>query len=100
MFARWGWGTWGTRYPAPGRQISFSSGSLAYVPRRAYGKDTIIAADEQHPLQKPATLIVQEIFVPFVFHELGYHNDDRASGILRRKVENVLNDGDDYEAIG
>lgn len=54
---------------------------------------------EQHPLQKPATLIVQEVFIPFVFHELRYDHNDAAIGVLLRKVENELNDGNDDEAV-
>ena len=70
------------------------------VPGRAHRKDAFIAADEQHPFQKPATLIVKEVFIPFVFHKLGYDHDDAASGMLLRKVENELNDGKDDEAVG
>ena len=70
------------------------------VPGRAHRKDAFVAAGEQHPFQKPATLIVKEVFIPFVFHKLGYDHDDAASGMLLRKVENELNDGNDDEAVG
>ena len=55
--------------------------SFPDVPRRSHRKDALIALDEQHPFQKPATLIVKEVFIPFVFHELGYDHDDAAVGM-------------------
>src|SRR2546425_13357825 len=76
------------------------SGSLPGIPGRSHRKDTLIAADEQHPFQKPATLIVKEVFIPPVFHELGYDHDDAAVGMLFRKLEDELNDGNDDEAVG
>src|SRR2546422_1294076 len=71
----------------PGRRphhphVQMELGSLPSVPGRAHRKDAFIAADEQHPFQKPATLIVKEVFIPFVFHELGYDHDDAAIGML------------------
>src|SRR3984893_3851007 len=45
-------------------------------------------------------MIVEEEFIPFVFHKLGYDHDDAAIRMLFRKVENELNDGNDYEAVG
>ena len=50
--------------------------AFAYVPGRADGKDALVAMDQQHPFEKPAALIMEEIFIPAVFHELGndYHN--------------------------
>lgn len=75
-------------------------GSFPDVPGRSHRKDTLIAADEKHPFQKPATLIVKEVFIPFVFHELGYDHDDAAIGMFFRKVENELNDGNDNKAVG
>ena len=53
---------------------------LPDVPGRAHRKDAFIAAGEQHPFQKPAALIVEEVFIPFVFHKLGYDDDDAAAG--------------------
>src|SRR5271157_150014 len=75
-------------------------GSLPDVPGCAYGEDVFIAAGEQHPFQKPGSLIVEEVFVPFVLHELRYDHDDIASGMFFREIENELNDGNDDEAVG
>jgi hypothetical protein len=63
-------------------------GSLPDVRGRAHSEDAFIAAGEKHPFQKAAALIVEEVFVPFVFHKLGYDYDDAAIGMLFRKVEN------------
>ena len=52
-------------------RLAFST-SPAHVPRRAYRKNPFIAAREQDPLQQPSPLIVQEVFVPFVFHSNTY----------------------------
>src|SRR2546425_875813 len=76
------------------------SGSLPGIPGRSHRKDTLIAADEQHPFQKPAALIVKEVFIPFVFSELGYDHDDAAIGMLFRKLEDELNDGNYDAAVG
>src|SRR5579871_2281264 len=62
----------------------------ADVPWRTHRKDTLIAAREQHPFQKPAPLVVEKVFIPFVFHKLGDDHSDPASGILSGNVENEL----------
>ena len=80
--------------------LKMQSGSFPDVPGRTHRKDAFIATGEQHPFQKSATLIVEEVFIPFVFHKLGYDHDDAATGMLCRKVENELNDGNDDEAVG
>jgi hypothetical protein len=75
-------------------------GSLPNVPRRTHREDSFIAAGKKHPFQKPATLIVEEVFVPFVFHKLGYNHNYAAIGMLFRKVQNKLDDRNDNEAVG
>ena len=70
------------------------------VPRRTQRKDAFISVSEKHPFQKPATLIVEKIFVPFVLHKLRYDHDNAASGVFFRKIENELNDGNDDKAVG
>ena len=79
---------------------SVPSLSQLHIPRRAHRKDTFISARQQHPFQKPATLIMEEVFIPFVFHKLGDHHDNAAIGMLFRQVQNELNDGNDDEAVG
>ena len=74
------------------------SGSFPDVPGGSDRKDTLISADEKHPFQKASTLIMKEVLIPFVFHELGYDHDDAAIGIFFRKIENELNDGNANEA--
>jgi len=75
-------------------------GSFPDVPGRTHRKDAFIAPGEKHPLQKSGTLIVEEVFVPFVLHQFRYDHDNAASGMLFRKIENELNDGNDDEAVG
>jgi hypothetical protein len=84
----------------PNRHPQTESGSLPDVPGRTHREDAFVAAGEKHPFQKPTTLIVEEVFVPFVFHELGYNQNNATIGMLFRKVENELNDGNDDEAVG
>src|SRR5271157_2502051 len=80
--------------------LQIELGLLPDIPGRTHGEDAFIAAGEKHPFQKPGTLIVEEVFVPFVLHELRYDHDNVASGMLFRKVDNELNDGNDDEAVG
>ena len=75
-------------------------GSWSDIPGRTHREDALIAAGEEYPFQKPATLIVEEEFIPFVFYDLGYDHDDAAIRMLFREVENELNNGNDYEAVG
>src|SRR5882762_5157726 len=75
-------------------------GSLPDVPRRTHREDAFIAAGEKHPFQKPATLIVEEVFVPSVFHKLRYDHNNAASGVCLRQVEDKLNNGNDDKAVG
>jgi hypothetical protein len=70
------------------------------IPGRAHREDSFIAAGEKHPFQKPATLIVEKVFVPFVLHEFRYDHDNAASRMLFGEIKNELNDGNDDEAIG
>src|SRR5260370_35551335 len=73
--------------------------SSADVPGRSHRKDALVAVGEQHPFEKAAALIVEKVFKPSVFHELGYNHDDAAIGMLLGKVEDELNDGNDDEAV-
>ena len=74
--------------------------SFADVPGGADGEDALIALHKEQPLQKPAALIVEKVFVPAVFNELRDDDDDVALGMLFREIENELNDGNDDEAVG
>src|SRR5208283_4975078 len=78
----------------------WNSRLLPDVPGRTHCEDAFIATGEKHPFQKMATLIVEEVLVPFVLHELRYDHDDIASRMFFRKIENELNDGNDDEAVG
>src|SRR5258708_19282752 len=71
----------------------------ADVTGRSHRKDALVAVGEQHPFEKAAALIVEKVFKPSVFHELGYNHDDAAIGMLLGKVEDELNDGNDDEAV-
>ena len=46
------------------------------------------------------TLIVEEVFVPFVLHEFRYDHDNVAAGIFFREIENELHDGNNDESVG
>ena len=43
---------------------------------------------------------MQEIFVPALLNQFGNDDDDAAVGMLPGKLQNVLDDGNDNEAIG
>ena len=73
---------------------------LPDVPGCTHRKDAFIAARQKHPFQKPASLIVEEIFIPFIFDKFGHHHDNAAIWMLFRKVENELDDGNYDKAIG
>ncbi len=75
-------------------------GSSPDVPRRTHREDAFIATGEKHPFQKPATLIVEEVFVPSVLHKFRYDHDNAASGMFLRKVKDKLNNGNDHKAVG
>ena len=76
------------------------SGALADVPGSADRENSGIAAGEEDPFQKAAALIVEEVFVPPVLDQLGYDNDDAARRMLRREIENELDDRNDDETVG
>ena len=80
--------------------LKMESGLSPDVPRRTHREDAFIAAGEKHPFQDPATLIVEEVFVPSVLHKLRYNHNDAASRIFFRKVKNELNNGNDDKAVG
>src|ERR1700744_3867826 len=53
----------------PRAQFAARSYSFAGVPWRRHGKDAFIPAHGQHPVEKASNLIVEEKFIPLVFHE-------------------------------
>src|ERR1022692_1233718 len=57
-------------------------GSFPDVPGRTHREDAFIAAGEKYPFQKSGTLIVEEVFVPFVLHKLRYDHDNAAGGMF------------------
>src|ERR1700733_582571 len=61
--------------------------------------DTFVAARQKHPFQKASSLIVEEIFVPPVFHQLWNDDNNIAPRILLRKIEDELHHWNDDEAI-
>src|SRR5258708_35583431 len=77
--------------------LQMELGSWSDIPGRTHREDALIAAGEQYPSQKPATLIVEEEFIQFVFHDLGYDHDDAAIRMLFRKVANESNTGNDMK---
>jgi hypothetical protein len=82
------------------RRFKTESGLLPDVPRGTHCEDTFVAAGEQHPFQKAAALIVEEIFEPSVLHQLRDDDHNAPTGILFREIENKLNHRNDDEAVG
>src|SRR5208283_2335291 len=80
--------------------LQIKSGPLSDVPWGTHREDAFIAAGEKRPFQQAASLIVEEVFVPFVLHKLRYDHNNAASRISLCKVEDELNDGNDDKAIG
>src|SRR5664280_1822523 len=60
----WSKHPWDLSYHYPPCQKEL--GSFTDVPGRTHGEDAFIAAGEKHPFQKPRTLIVEKVFVPFI----------------------------------
>ena len=50
--------------------------------------------------KRRATLVVEEIFVPSVLHQLGDDHNNTAIGIFPGEIENELHDGNDHKAVG
>ena len=61
--------------------------------------DALVAFYEQQPFKQAAALVMKEIFVPLSFGEFGNDDNDAAIGLFGGELENVLNDGNDHEAI-
>lgn len=72
---------------------------IAKIVRGAHSENALVAADQKHPFQQAAALVVEEIFVPAAFHQLGNDHDDTAIGMLVGQFQNVLNDRNNNEAI-
>ena len=67
---------------------------------RADGENALVAADQERPFQEACTLIVQEILVPAIFDQFGNDHNNMTIGVLFRELENVLNQGNNNEAVG
>src|SRR5947207_995815 len=87
------------RWPVDGCLASFRglSGDVVW---RADGENALVAADQERPFKEACTLIVQEIFVPAIFDQFGNDDNNMTSGVLFRELENVLNQGNNNEAVG
>ena len=70
------------------------------VVRRADGENALVAADQESPFQEACPLIVLVILVPAIFDKLGNDDNNVSIGVLFRKLENVLNEGNNDEAVG
>ncbi len=66
---------------------------------RADGENALVAADQERPFKEACTLIVQEIFVPAIFDQFGNDDNNMTSGVLFRELQNVLNQGNNNEAV-
>src|ERR1019366_9406780 len=89
----------GSTSALPVQHSEWNSWPLPDVPGRTHGEDAFIATGEKHPFQQMGTLIVEQVFVPFVLDELRYDHDDIASRMFFRKIENELHDGNNDEAV-
>src|SRR4029077_11230751 len=48
----------------------------------ADGENALVATDEERPFEEPGALVVQEIFVPAIFDQLGNDDDDAPVGMV------------------
>ena len=74
--------------------------SCGKVVGRAYREDAPVAVDQQRPFKQAGALVVQEVFIPTVLHQLRNDHHNLPVGVLLREIANVLNHGNDDEAIG
>jgi len=65
----------------------------------ADGEDTLIAADQEHPFEQAAALVVKKIFVPVAFDEFRNHHNDAALWMQRGQFEDVLKNRYDDEPV-
>jgi len=56
--------------------------------------------DQERPFEEPGALIVEELLDQRIFDKLGNHDNNMPIGVLSESSENVLNDGNDDEAVG
>ena len=80
--------------------LTFFRGLLRDVIGRAGGINALVATDQEGPFEEPGALVVQEVFVPTALHQFGNDHDNLSVGVFLGEFENVLNDGNDDEAIG
>src|SRR5438045_9399340 len=87
------------RWPVDGCLASFRglSGDVVW---RADGENALVAADQERPFKEACTVIVQEMFVPAIFDEIGSDDNNVPSGVLIRELQNVLNKVNKNEAVG
>jgi len=73
---------------------------MGKVVRGGQGEDAVITADEEHPFEDAAALIVEKIFVPMAFDQLWNDDDDAAVWVFAGKFKDELHYGNENEAIG
>jgi len=73
---------------------------VAKIVRSVECVDALVAFYEEEPFEEAPALVMEEIFVPLSFGELGNDDDDAAIGLLSGELKDVLDNRNDYEAIG
>src|ERR1700730_310274 len=86
--------------PCDCKLLTSFCGLFRDVIRRADGENALVTPDQERPFEEPAALDVEEILVPATFDKLGNHDNYMPIRELFRELENVLNDGNDDEAVG
>src|ERR1700751_1784801 len=73
---------------------------IGNIPWCGEGGNALVALREERPLEQPAALVMQKIFIPAIFDERGDDDDDRALRMFCGESKNVLGERDDHETIG
>src|SRR5262249_6563786 len=66
---------------------------------RGYGINSLVPLGHQNPLQQPGPLVVQEIFIPAVFHKLRNHHCNLALRMGLSQLQDILHDGNHHKTI-
>lgn len=74
--------------------------SIGEIAGRGEREDALIALGEERPFEEAAALVVQEIFVPVIFHQLRDDHHDAAVRIFLGQLQHILHHRNDYQAVG
>src|SRR5882762_6242070 len=80
-------------------KVAFILPSRTQMPRHVNNGDSLRFPSQKCSLQPGSALIVEEVLIPMFFHQLRNDYGDLAVRILPFKIQNVLHDRTDDEAI-